>query len=293
MSSRHWLIFVVLTLIWGSSFLWIKLAVRDIGPFTVVSLRIVFALLALLPILVRQRIGLPRDARRWGILLAQGLMSATVPWILITWAEKTIDSALATVLNGTVPLFTIVAANALLADERMTRARAAGLLLGFAGVVVLVQDDLRLALRNAASPMMLLGQGAMLVSSCLYGFSNIYARLKLRGTPPAYQAFYTLFASGFLVWGATPIAEAPLRLPSSGLTWIAVAWLGALGAGVSYLLFYILLHAVGATKTATVTYTIPLVGVTLGVLVLDEPLEWTLVAGMALIVAGVWRVNRR
>jgi drug/metabolite transporter (DMT)-like permease len=283
----------MLTLIWGSSFLWIKLAVREVGPFTVVSLRVFFALLAILPFLLRQRVGPPRGVRQWGIVLAQGLMSATVPWILITWAEQYIDSALATVLNGTVPLFTIVAANAFLSDERMTASRATGLLVGFAGVVVLVQGDLRTALRDAGSPMVLLGQGAMLVSSFLYGISNIFARLKLRGTAPAYQAFYSLLAAAFLVWGVTPMAEAPLRLPASTVTWVAVAWLGVLGAGVSYLLFYVLLHAVGATRTATVTYTIPLVGVTLGVVVLGEPLEWSLVAGMVLIVSGVWRVNRR
>jgi drug/metabolite transporter (DMT)-like permease len=293
MSARHWLIFTTLTLIWGSSFLWIKLAVREVGPFMVVSLRVVFALLVLLPFLLRQRIRPPRDARRWGVLLAQGLMAATVPWLFITWAEQHIDSALATVLNGTVPLFTIVAANALLSDERMTRSRVTGLLVGFVGVVVLVQDDLRTALRGAGEHMVLLGEGAMLVSSCLYGISNTFARLKLRGTPPAYQAFYSLFAAAFLVWGVTPMVESPLRLPASGLTWVAVAWLGMLGAGVSYLLFYILLHAVGATRTATVTYTIPLVGVTLGVVVLGEPLKWSLVAGMVLIVSGVWRVNRR
>ena len=121
----------------------------------------------------------------------------------------------------------------------------------------------------------------------------MYARAKFRDTAPVFQAFYTLLICGALMWVVTPIVEAPFELPSKPITWAAIAWLGMLGAGLSYLLFYNLLHQIGPTRVATVTYTIPVVGVTLGVVFLDEALTWRLVAGTILIVSGVWGVTKK
>jgi drug/metabolite transporter (DMT)-like permease len=290
---KQWASFIALTLIWGASFLWIKIAVQETGPITVVAIRLVFALLMLLPFLLRARVGFPRSVRQWGQLLTLGLISATVPWLLITWAEQYIDSAVATVLNATVPLSTVIAAHLFLHDDRMTVRKVVGLLIGFSGVVVLVSSDLQLGGDDGDSQMKLLGQGAMLISSFLYGISNVYARAKFRHTAPVYQAFYTLLICGALMWVVTPVVESPFSLPAQPITWVAIAWLGMLGAGLSYLLFYKLLHQIGPTKVATVTYTIPVVGVTLGVVFLDEALTWRLIAGTCLIVSGVWGVARK
>jgi drug/metabolite transporter (DMT)-like permease len=292
MTIKQWGAFLALTLIWGASFLWIKIAVREVGPLTVVTLRLGFALAILLPFVVRARVGIPRGARLWGRLVVLGLISATVPWLLITWAEQFIDSAVATVLNATVPLFTIVAAHIYLSDDRMTARRVVGLLIGFGGVMVLVGKNLGIG-GVADTGMKLAGQGAMLLSSFLYGMSNVYARAKFRGTRPEFQAFYTLLVPQAIMWSITPSIESPFALPGEPATWIAIAWLGILGAGVSYLIFYWLLHEIGPTKVATVTYTIPVIGVTLGVVFLDEALTWQLVVGTLLIVSGVWSVNRR
>lgn len=292
MTFRQWTEFMILTLIWGSSFLWIKLAVRETGPYTVVTLRILFALAALVPVLFIRHPGFPRGVRMWGVIAVQGILSAALPWVLITWAEQHIDSAVAVVLNGTVPLFTIVAAHLWLSDDKMTRSRVTGLLVGFLGVVLLVQRDLRmLGVENAR--MALLGQAAMLGASVAYAGSNVWARAKLRGVPPIFQAFYTLLVADVIMWSITPSVEAPFTLPGHGLTWFAIGWLGVLGAAVGYLVFYRLLHDIGPTRVAMVTYTIPVVGVTLGVVFLDEQLTWGLVAGTILIVSGVWGATRR
>jgi drug/metabolite transporter (DMT)-like permease len=160
-------------------------------------------------------------------------------------------------------------------------------------VVVLVSGDLQLGGGDDGSRMKLFGQGAMLVSSFLYGISNVYARAKFRDTPPVYLAFYTLLICGALMWMVTPVVESPFELPGKSITWVAIAWLGMLGAGLSYLLFYKLLRQIGPTRVATVTYTIPVVGVTLGVVFLDEALTWRLIAGTILIVSGVWGVTRK
>jgi drug/metabolite transporter (DMT)-like permease len=293
-NARQWTEFLALTLIWGASFLWIKIAVRETGPFTIVTIRLLLAMLAILPVLIHRRGGFPRSRRMWGIITVQGILSTALPWILITWAEQHIESALATVLNGTVPLFTIVVAHYTLSDDRMTVRRVAGLLVGFLGVLVLVQEDLRfLGSGDAGVHMALLGQLAMLGSSLCYGLSNVYARAKFRGVPPIFQAFYTMLAADAIMWIVTPAVEAPFTLPALPITWLAIAWLGVLGAGVSYLIFYHLLHDIGPTRVATVTYTIPVVGVTLGVVFLDEALTWQLVTGTILIVSGVVSVTRR
>jgi len=252
LTFKQWTTFLSLTLIWGASFLWIKIAVRETSPLTIVALRIVFALLILLPFLLRDRPGAPRTARRWGQLLLLGSISAALPWALIIWAEQYIDSAMATVLNATVPLFTTTTAHLALSDDRMTVRRVVGLLVGLSGVVVLVGGNIDFS-GSVDSRMKLAGQGAMLLAAMFYGTSNVYARAKFRGTPAIYQSFYTMLMCGLLMWPAAPILEAPLRLPALPITWVAVAWLGMLGAGISYLLFYYLLHEIGPTRVATVT----------------------------------------
>jgi drug/metabolite transporter (DMT)-like permease len=294
MNFKQWAGFLALTLIWGSSFLWIKIAVRETGPLTIVTLRLVFALVTMAGFLLFQKTKAPRRPRLWGVLLLQGLMSTALPWIVITWAEKYIDSAVATVLNATVPMFTIVCAHIFLHDDRITTGRIGGLLVGFAGVAVLMHKDLLSGGgQDGTRHMVLLGNLAMLLSSLFYAVSNVYARAKLRGLSPVFQAFYTMLMADAVMWIVAPAIEAPFSLPTLGLTWFAIAWLGVLGAGLSYLIFYYLLHSIGPTRISVVTYTIPVVGVTLGVVFLGERLDWSLIAGLVLIVSGVWGVNRK
>jgi drug/metabolite transporter (DMT)-like permease len=198
------------------------------------------------------------------------------------------------VLNGTVPLFTIICAHLFIHDDRMTRRRLSSLLVGFVGVIVLVQNDLReVVVGGEGVKWQLLGQLAMLGSSFLYAVSNVYGRAKFRNVPPIFQAFYTMLAADAIMWIVTPVVDAPFTLPAAGTAWLAIAWLGTLGAGISYLLYYYLLHSIGPTRVAMVTYTIPVVGVTLGVVFLGEALTWPLVAGSLLIVSGVWGTTRK
>ncbi len=296
MNFKQWTGFLALTFIWGSSFLWIKVAVQETGPLTVVTIRLLFALAVLAPFLIAKKPGLPRGRRMWGVLLIQGLISTAIPWFFITWAEQYIDSAVATVLNATVPLFTIVIAHLFLHDDRMTVRRVVGLLVGFAGVTVLVHDDLFSGIRawdQSGVNLVLLGNGAVLVSSAFYAVSNVYARAKLRGVPSIIQAFYTMLLADMVMWMVAPMVEVPFALPAQGLTWLAIAWLGVLGAGISYLIYYYLLHTIGPTRISMVTYTIPVVGVTLGVVFLHERLDWALVVGTILIVSGLWGAGRR
>jgi drug/metabolite transporter (DMT)-like permease len=295
MKLREWAAFLSLTFIWGASFLWIKIAVKEIDPFSLVTFRLALGLCGLIAFFPLRKPAIPREFRVWVSLAVLGIFSSAVPWVLISWAETSIDSALAGVLNGTVPLFTILIAHFSLHDDRMNFEKVAGLLLGFAGVVVLTQRDGGLArlFTEGGINRNLLGQGAMLLAAVSYAVSGVHARRNLRNVSSLVQAFFSMVFSLAALLCIIPLTGGTIAVPKQLDTWAALVWLGVLGAGIASFIFYYLLHAVGPTRASLVTYTLPVVSVTLGVIVLHESLDWWLLAGTAFIVSGVWAVNRR
>jgi drug/metabolite transporter (DMT)-like permease len=287
MKPKHWLVFILLGAIWSTSFLWIKIAVQEVGPFTLAAVRVLFGSLTLVIALAVTRTPLPRDPRTWLVFAVIGLTSVVVPFVLIPWGEQTIDSAVAAILNATVPLFTIVIAHLFLHDDRITPLRLAGLALGFVGVGILLSEDL---LASSHSPV--LGQLAVLVASLFYAGSAVYARRKTRDLPGMVRGSLPLLTATVMMWAIAPLAEAPFRLPALPITWLAVVWLGVLGTGLAQVLWYYLLHEIGPTRTGMVTYLFPLGGMILGVVFLNEHFSWQLLAGAALIIASLLVVNR-
>jgi drug/metabolite transporter (DMT)-like permease len=295
MKLKDWVAFLSLTCIWGASFFWIKIAVREVDPLTLVAYRLAFGLLGLILFFPIFKPRLPRERRAWVSVAVLGITSSAIPWLFISWAETTIDSAIASVLNATVPLFTLVVAHLFLNDERITGRRVMGLLLGFAGVMVLAQRSTgtgvpQATVRSVAS---YAGKGAMLVATLSYAVGAVHARRHLGGVHALVQAFFSMVFSLALVLIAVSIFGEGPRLPARADTWAALSWLGILGAGIASFVFYRLLHSVGPTRASLVTYALPVVGVALGVVVLNERLDWSLAVGTLLIVAGVWAVNRR
>lgn len=293
MKVKDWVAFLFLTLIWGASFFWIKIAVREVDPLTLVAWRLAFGLLGLAVFFPIKRPPIPREKRIWIYLAVLGITSSAIPWTLISWAEMRIDSATASVLNGTVPLFTMIVVYLFLRDDRITSDTIVGLLLGFGGVVVLAQRAPSDAATTAGGGLQLVGKGAMLLSSFSYAIGAVHARRNLRGTSALIQAFVSMAFSLAAVLAVIFLFRGRLPVPSRPDTWAALAWLGVLGAGVASFVFYGLLHSVGPTRASLVTYMLPVVGVVLGVVLLQERLDWRLAAGALLIVSGVWVVNRR
>ena len=287
MELREWAAFWFLGAIWGSSFLWIKIAVAEIGPVTLAAYRLLFGLAGLLPLAWMTGHGIPRDRGLLVRFLVLAVLNTALPFTLISWGETRIASGLAAVLNGSTPLFTLVIAHFWLRDERIIRRRAAGLALGFAGVVVLMGRDL-----GSAALGSVWGQVAVLAASCSYAVAATFARASLRGQPPVLQAAASLFMADAMLWLVVPVAEWPPRLPHLPGTWLALGWLGLLGSCVAYLLYYYLINAWGATRATVVTYVFPVVGLLLGVAVLREPLTVWVVAGTVLIVAGIATASR-
>ena len=287
MKLKEWGAFAILGLVWGSSFLWIKIAVQEIGPFTLVAFRLLFGLIGLLGVMRLQRQSFPRDRQVLLAYLFMGAINTAVPFVLISWGETRIDSGLASILNGTVPLFTILIAHVWLHDEKITLPRIAGLVVGFVGVVVLVSRDIHPEGLHGN----VWGQIAVIGGSICYATAITFSRRHLRNQPPVLQSTMVLLVADALVWIAAPIAERPFHLPAMPLTWFAIAWLGLLGSCLAYLLFFYLINAWGPTRASLVTYVFPVIGLILGIIFLKEAPDWRLVAGSLLIVAGIVVVN--
>jgi len=285
LKPKHWLVFILLGAIWSSSFMWIKIAVQEVGPITLVAFRVLFGLLFGLAVILIQRPLLPRDLKSWMPVLILGISNVAIPFFLISWGEKSIDSAVASILDATVPLFTILAAHYLLRDDKMTVPKVAGLLIGFAGVVVLMSKDI------GASTSSVLGQLAVVLASVFYAGSSIYARKTTEDAPSIMRSAGPLISSTAVMWLATVLVEQPVKIPQLPITWIALVWLGVLGSGLAFVMAYYLIHEIGPTRTTMVTYLFPLGGVLLGVLFLHEQLSWQLLAGGALIVGSLVVAN--
>jgi drug/metabolite transporter (DMT)-like permease len=294
MKLKEWSAFALLGLIWGSSFLWIKIAVEETGPFTLVAFRLLLGLAGLLVVMWFQKKPFPRDRRTLLAFLFMGVFNTAVPFTLISWGETLIDSGLASILNSTVPLFTIVIAHFWLHDEKITLSRILGLLVGFVGVVILVSRGLG----ASGAQDNIWGELAVLAASLCYALAITFSRRYLRGQTPVVQStMVLLFADGLMwlalpaVWRLAPGLDFPNRFPVLPITWAAIAWLGLLGSCLAYLLFFYLINAWGPTRASLVTYVFPVIGLILGILIRNEQAVWRLMAGSALVLAGIVVVN--
>ena len=285
MKPKHWLVFILLGAIWSSSFMWIKIAIQEIGPITLVAFRVLFGLLFGIIVILVQRAQVSRSFKEWIPLLVLGITNIAIPFFLISWGELSIDSAVAAILDATVPLFTILVAHYLLHDDKMTIYKVLGLLMGFAGVVVLMSKDIGASLGS------LLGQLAVIVASAFYAGSAVYARKTTENIPGILRSAGPLVSATAVMWLATFLVESPVEVPQLGITWIALLFLGVLGSGVAFIMAYYLIHEIGPTRTSMVTYLFPLGGVILGVVFLNEQLSWQLVIGAVLIVLSLVVAN--
>ncbi|CAN5757437.1 DMT family transporter [soil metagenome] len=288
-SRVDWLLFVLLGFFWGSSYLFIKIGVEaGLEPFTLVTFRLFVGFLLLAAVVAYARESLPRSVRTYGHLVGLGLFAVALPFFLITWAEQSVDSALAATLTAPVPLFVIPIAALMLHDERMTINKVIGVSVGMIGVAILVGFDVGELGRTDLTP-----QLALIVAALSYALSGVYARRFVHGLRPMIPALFQVFFAMLMSAAAAVAFEDPIGaatgLPVEGI--VAVVWLGLLGSGMAYLLFYRLLGRWGATRISLVAYTLPVWGIALGWLVLGEQIHEGLILGTALVIGGIALVN--
>jgi drug/metabolite transporter (DMT)-like permease len=288
-SPVDWVLFVLLGFFWGSSYLFIKIGVSaGLQPFTLVALRLLIGLALLAIVVAIAREPLPRSARMYSHLFVMAIFSVALPFSLITWAEQSTDSSLAAILNASVPLFVILIAAAVLADERITAPRVAGLAIGFAGVAILVGFDPGvIAGTDALAALALIG------SSIAYAIGAVYARRYAHGLRPMIPAVFQVGFAMLITGVMALLFERPLALPGRFDAVLAVVWLGLLGSGTAYLVFFRLLGRWGATRTSLVAYLLPVFGIVLGAAVLHEPVDARTILGTALVIGGIALVNAR
>lgn len=282
--------FILLGLIWGSSFAWIKIAVEEIPPATLVAWRMTLGAIGMVAMLAILRgAQMPRGLAEWLPLVVMGAVNAAIPIFLISWGEQFVDSGTAAVLNSLVPIFSLIIAGLMLRTEPVTALRVGGLVLGFVGAALLASRELELR----ADPSGLLGALAVVLAAISYAVGVSYARHRIRSTHRYVVAAGTLVFAAVDMWILALLVDGGLIVPVQFDTIVAVAWLGILGSFIAYVLFFFLIEHLGATLAAMVTYLFPVVGVGLGVLVLGEVLDVRLALGTALVLIGIVVVSIR
>jgi drug/metabolite transporter (DMT)-like permease len=279
MSRRQLAMLLVLSAIWGSSFMFIKVGVRQLEPSTLVAGRLLLAALTLVFIVAaRTPIGVAVAAvrERIGSFLVVALLNSVVPFWLLAWGETRIDSGLAALLQACAPLFTALLAAGFVRSERVTGIRLIGVLVGFGGVALLV---------GAVPRGSVLGALAVVLTGFCYAASSLVAGLRLRDVPPATIAFGTTVVAAALTL-PFGLAQLPSTLPGWKVVG-SVVMLGVVGLGIAYVIYFGLITGAGASRAILVTYLVPPMALFYGTTVLNESLKLTDIAGLALILAGV------
>jgi drug/metabolite transporter (DMT)-like permease len=290
MNREDWAILLVLSVLWGGSFFFIEVAIPTVAPLTLVLIRVVLAAVFLWAFLLvrRERLMLPPGAAF--ALLVLALLNNVIPFSLFAWAQAEITGGLASILNATTPIWGVVVAHAFTHDEKAGPAKVVGVLLGFAGVAVMIGADLLGQIGTNA-----LAQIACLVSTLCYALAGVWARrFRHMGVSPLAVSTGQLSAAAILMLPLVLIFEPPwLASAPSARAWWALIALALFCTTFAYILYFRLLASAGATNSLLVTFLIPITAILLGALLLGERLEARHFAGMALIGAGLAAIDGR
>ena len=288
MGRTEWLLLGLLSLLWGVSFYFTEIAIRDLEPLTVVTARVVMAALALQVVVRAAGHTMPRDPGRWATYLVMGFLNNIIPFSLIVWGQQQITGGLASILIGMAPLFAALLAHVLTNDERLTSNRLLGVGLGLTGATVLVGAG---ALRDLGSNVV--AQLALLGAALSYACAALYGR-RFRAHPPMVNATAQVTCSALVMVVVGPLIDRPWQAdaPSLGPV-MAVVGLALLSTVVGYVIYYRLLATAGATNLLLVNFLIPPSAILLGALLLNERLAMTDAFGMLLIALGLAAIDGR
>ncbi|OGT79088.1 MAG: ABC transporter permease [Gammaproteobacteria bacterium RIFCSPLOWO2_02_FULL_61_13] len=291
MGAGEWGMLFTLALLWGGSFFFIDVAVRNLPPLTLVLLRLSGAALTLNITVRLIGIPLPHSWRQWRPFFPLSLIMCVLPFSLISWGQIWISSGLASILNATTPLFTLVIAHFLTVDEKLSRPRVVAVVLGLSGIVVMIGTA---ALRNIGSEV--LAQFAVLGAAMSYGFAGVTGRgvQSAGGLSHLANATMMVTCAALLVLPVALLVDQPWRLPLPGpAVWGSVLGLAVMSTALAYILYFRLLSTAGAVNLTLVTFLVPVTSIALGTLVLHERLYANHVFGMALIAAGLLAIDGR
>ncbi|MBK0328323.1 DMT family transporter [Rhodobacteraceae bacterium F11138] len=285
-SGRAWAELLLLGLIWGGSFLSIRVALNEVPVVTTVLHRTGWAMLLLWGVVWVKRLQIPRDPRIWGAFLVMGMLNNVIPFGLMTWGQLYIETGLTSILNAATAIFGVIVASIVFADERLTLRRLVGVGLGFLGVATAIglQTFASLDLRSTA-------QLAVLAGTVSYAFASVWARARLGHLPPQIAAAGMLTGSTLILLPAAVLIDGPIAFDLRPATVLAIAYYALIATAGAYLLYYRVLAMAGSGNLMLVTLLIPPVAILLGAVVLGETLHPQAYAGFALLALGLLILN--
>ena len=282
-------VFVILSLIWGSTWLFIKIGLEDLPPLTFAGLRFVIATIILGGLILVRRIPLPRERRDWKLMAMTGVLAFTCNYGLLFWGEQYVSSGLAALLQATIPVFGLVIAHYLVPGERMTALKIGGVLLGLAGVGIIFSDQVSIEGASA-----LWGSAAIVAGALAVAFANVLVKARGTSISPA------VMACGQMVFGMGPLLVIGLATEGNPINFnwtaratVSIFYLAVVGSSIAFLLYYWLVRHMEVTRTMLIALVTPLIAVSLGMLVLGERLNYRIVLGGAMILLGVGLIMRR
>lgn len=290
MTMVEWGLLLALSVLWGGSFFFNGIAVKELPTFTVVVARVALAAIIMLIAMRATSMHMPRDGAVWAAFFGMGFLNNVLPFSSIVWGQAHVASGVASILNATTPLFTVVVAHFLTSDEKMRSNRLIGVLVGLAGVVIMIGGDAVTSLG-----VNVVAQLACFAAAISYAFAGVFGRrFKSMGVSPMATAAGQVTASSVILMPIMLLVDKPwmLSLPSTAAI-SALVGLAALSTALAYILYFRILATVGATNLLLVTFLIPVTAILLGVLVLGETLQpkhWT---GMGLIGLGLAAIDGR
>ena len=299
LSAHDWGLLLILSVLWGGTFFFAKIALVAFPPLTLVLGRVALGALALLAWLRLTGVKVPRSVPVWRAFFGMGLLNNVLPFTLIFWGQAAlpheIAASLASILNATTPVFAVVTAHFLTRDEKLTPPKLTGVMLGFAGVAVMIGPRLLASDQGGATAHAITGMLACLAGALVYGFAGLYGRrFKAMGVAPVQTAFGQLAASSVMMAPLALVVDQPWTLPTPDAgAWAALVALAFVSTALAYVLYFRILAHAGATNLMLVTFLIPVSAILLGWLFLGEHLQAVHVAGMLLIGAGLAAIDGR
>ncbi len=293
--SLDWLMLMTLVAMWGSSFLFIEIALRSIVPLTLVTIRITLSAVLLFGAMRVLRLQTPRGARTWLFFVLLALLGYCLPFFLITWGQQSIDSGLAGILVGCMPLATLFLAHRFIEGERITHAKIAGFVLGLIGLAVLLGPEALKQWRGTGTEF--LGQLACVGGAMCYASNSIVTK-RMPNTHALVAAACTTTIAAIIMLGISIIVGAPWSLPADPAAIAACVWLGIGPTAIATLVYFRLVARAGPTFMSLVNYMSPVVAVSVGIVWLDEPLRPAALFALVLILGGIalatrWDARRR
>jgi len=285
--ARDWSLLAALSVLWGGSFFFNGLVLRELPPFTLVFLRVALAALILLPVLYAHRLAFPKGWTGWRPFFLVALFNNVLPFSLIVTGQTYIPSGLAAILNATTPLFTVLVMAAA-GEEKLIVRRVAGVIVGLIGVIVLRSGGFGFESGQG------LGILLCLAAALSYGISALIARRSLADSPPLATATFQLMASSLMMVAIAGIFERPWQLPvPSAVTWLGVLGLAALSTALAYIVFFQILRRSGATNVMLVTLLVPVTAILLGAFVLGEHISVREIIGALVIGSALLLIDGR